>query len=143
MSISGNSGNTGSFTKTLNDRCEIQIRNKESTEPLGYAMAFFKYENKNKAVYDKKFFPTRQAASIIAAENELKNLTKQYSTCPKNKYSPMCQKSCSCLSTYDKFVPVNLPPNLTPIVENNIERFNYPGYQVEKYLSCPKPIRRA
>lgn len=42
------------------------------------------------------------------------------------------------LGTFEKSVPVVYPPEICPIVHNNIPKRNCPGYVIPEYITCNK-----
>jgi len=107
---------SGNFTNQLYDNCEFQRRIMESTGPLGYQLDRTKYVNCSRCqVYQKQYVP------LVDVESELKNITRSQSKCSNFKYTPDVkfvpgQKNVG-LSTFDKLVPISLPPEVCPDVE--------------------------
>ncbi len=126
--------NQGSSNRQIYDNCNYEKRLYESTSPLTYQLYFGKHENCKKCVHDN--FPVKYQASIVDAESELKNITRPLSECDQFKYSPSCKRSGLCLSTFDKKATVVLPPEVCPIIYNNIPRQNHPGYHLPNPNIC-------
>lgn len=116
--------NLGSSNRPIYDNCAYAKNLYESTSPLAYNLYFGKFENCNKCLYDK--FWTRY--QLVDIETELRNQTRPLSQCDQFKYSPNCQRSGLCLSTFDPSVPVVYAPEVCPIVYNNIPKVTHPGY---------------
>ena len=125
----------GTFNRLSYDNCAYDKKLSESTSPLMYQMSRFKYENCSRCTYDGKLYAP---FDLVQEESELRGLTRQATKCPTRLYSPTCQKSDICQSTYDKDVPVIYPPNLCPVVCNNIKKINHPGYVLQKTDYCGK-----
>lgn len=115
-----NSGEAGSFNRLSYDNCEYQKRLYERTAPLAYQLYQGKYENCDKCVHDKFWVP--YDPSIVQIESELKNITRPASKCTQFKYRPNCKSSNLCTSTFSKNIPVVYPPEVCPIIFNNIPR---------------------
>jgi hypothetical protein len=126
------SNNIGSSNRLMYDRCSTQERLDERVEPLSYALYFGKHENCNKCKHDK--FWTRH--QLVDQESDLMNLNLPLSHCNQFKRGSECQKSGLCLSTFDESRPVVLPPEVCPIVYNNIPRHNHPGYHMPDPNFC-------
>lgn len=123
----------GSFNRLNYDNCAYDKKIQESTSPLMYQMSRYKYENCARCTYDgKQYAPF----DLVDEESELLNITRSATRCPSREYNPMCKKSDNCLSTYDKDVPVIYPPNLCPVVCNNIQKMKTPGYSLKKQNYC-------
>lgn len=123
---------SGYSDKTIYDKCVYEKDLAESTKPLQYHMYFGKFENCNKCRCDK--FYTKH--SLVDIESELRNQTRPLSKCDQHKYQPTCKRSNSCISTFDRSVPVVLPPDLCPILFNNIPKQTSPGYTLPSANIC-------
>ena len=119
------------------DNCAYDTRLKESTDPLSYQMARFKFENCSRCTYNgKQYAPF----DLVEEESELLGISRQATRCPSRLYHPNCKRSDICLSTYDKDVPIIYPPNLCPVVCNNIKKMKHPGYVLQKRNICTNPL---
>src|SRR6185312_3613370 len=101
-----NSGASGGFTRLQYDECAYQKRLLESTTPLSYRLDMNAYENESKCVFNKANFWHPFDTQIVDTESELKGIGRPASDCPQNHYTPTCQKSKMCTSTFDKSVPI-------------------------------------
>lgn len=119
--------NIGSSNRLIYDNCSYQKQLYESTSPLSYALYQGKYENCDKCVHDKFWTPYK----LVDIESELRNQTRPLSNCDQFKYSPNCKRSKSCISTFDRKIPVVLPPEVCPIVYNNIRKPTHKGYTLK------------
>jgi hypothetical protein len=124
--------NIGGSNRLPYDVCAYQKKLYESTSPLGYQLAEYKFENCTKCRQDKFYRPF----DLVDVESELKNITRLASKCPEKKYNPNCPKSKTCLSTFDPSVPVVLAPEVCPIIFNNIPRMRDVGYRVPNGGYC-------
>lgn len=124
--------NIGSSNRPIYDNCEYQKRLYESTSPLSYQLFQAKYENCNKCRYDKFWTPYE----LVDIETELRNQTRPLSKCDQFQYSPDCERSGMCISTFDRSVPVVLAPEVCPIVYNNIPRQTNPGFHLSNPNFC-------
>lgn len=123
----------GTFNRLNYDNCAYDKRLRESTSPLMYQMSRYKFENCARCTYNgKQYAPF----DLVEEESELRGIVRPATRCPVNMYNPTCTKSETCLSTYDKQVPVIYPPNLCPVVCNNIKKMNNPGYTLQKRDFC-------
>ena len=129
----------GTFNRLNYDNCAYDKKLSESTSPLTYQMARYKFENCARCTYNgKQYAPF----DLVEEESELRGMSRLASRCPTKKYNPTCQKSETCLSTHDKSIPVVYPPNLCPVVCNNIKKMNNPGYTVPKRDFCDKSFQQ-
>lgn len=126
-----NSGDSGSFNRLKYDRCAFEGDTFQSTQPLQYRMSMDPYENDNKCVFDKDSYYYKNDDTIVDTESELKGIKRKASKCPQNKYNPNCEKSDTCVSTYDVSVPIVFAQEVCPIVKNNIPRMAGPGYELQ------------
>jgi hypothetical protein len=123
----------GTFNRLNYDNCAYDKKLKESTTPLSYHMSRFKFENCARCTYDgKQYAPF----DLVEEESELRGIVRPSTKCPTKLYHPNCQKSNTCQSTYDKDVPIIYPPNLCPVVSNNIKKMNNPGYSLQRRNFC-------
>ncbi len=104
---------SGNFTNQMYDNCEFQRRTLESKGPLDYQLDRTKFVNLSRCqVYQPNY------VSLIDTESEIKGINRFASKCSNFKYTPSCQfypgQKNVCLST---FVPVSLPPEVCPDVE--------------------------
>lgn len=129
-----NSGNSGAFNRLSYDNCEYQKRVTESTSPFAYQMYEGKFENCQKCVHDNFYRPY----DLVDIETELRNINRPASRCPSKKYDPRCVKSTTCMSTFDKTVPVVLAPEICPIIKNNIIRPTSVGYELPHFNLCKR-----
>lgn len=128
----------GSFNRLNYDNCAYDKKLKESTSPLSYQMSRYKFENCGRCTYDgKQYAPF----DLVEEESELKGISRPATRCPTRQYYPNCQKSDTCWNTYDKDVPIIYPPNLCPVVCNNIKKMNNPGYILQKKGFCDDPLK--
>lgn len=123
----------GESNRLIYDNCAYKKEIFESTSPLLYQMYEGKHENCNKCVSNKFWRPY----DLVDIESELKNITRPNTKCVELKYNPTCEKSNSCTSTFDKDVPVVFAPELCPIVSNNIQKWDSPGYNLVFDELCP------
>ncbi len=115
-----NSGSPGSFNKLMYDKCAHDEANDRRVGPYMYMMYQGKHENCNKCRKDKFWVPYHP--NMVDVESELSNRTRPASNCSQFKYRPGCETSKMCMSTYSASAPVILPPEVCPIVTNNIPR---------------------
>ena len=123
-----NSGDSGSFNRLSYDKCAYEKEIQQSTSPLNYRMYQGAFENDTKCVYNKDSFYHPYDIAIIDGDSELKGLGRQTSNCPQKKYNPNCDKSAECTSTFDESNPIVLMSEVCPIIKNNIQRVQGPGY---------------
>ena len=124
--------NIGASNKMLYDNCAYQKRLYESTSPLLYQLYEGAHEHCKKCLYDKFWRPF----DLVDIESELMNITRPNSKCDQFKYDPRCVQSTSCLSTFDKDVPVVFAPEVCPIIHNNIPKMKSPGYSLPPPRIC-------
>ena len=124
--------NQGHSNRLIYDKCSYGKQLHESTSPLMYQLYQGKYENCNKCVYDKIYFPYE----LVDIESELRNQTRPLTHCDQFKYHPRCKKSKLCVSTFDKSVPVVPAPEVCPIIFNNIPKQQTPGYTMPNPNFC-------
>lgn len=124
--------NPGFSNRQIYDNCNYQKDLNESTSPLSYQLYFGKFENCNKCIHDKYWVKQ----DLVDIESELRNQNRPLSKCDQYKYSPSCKKSGTCISTFDKTVPVVLSPEVCPIVYNNIPKQTSPGYRLPNTNVC-------
>ena len=121
-----NSGDSGSLNNLMYDKCATEARLHVSTTPLEYQTELAKYVNCKKC-QGRKDAPW---TDVVRIEDELRGLTRPGSLCDQFKYSPACERSDRCISTFDPSIPTICPPELHPIVENNIPKVVDPGYDL-------------
>ena len=126
--------NIGGSNRTIYDDCQYKKQLKQSTKPLEYALYQGKFEHCERCVHEKLYTPY----DLVDIESELRNQTRPLSNCPENKYSPTCEKSDTCVNTFDKSVPVVFAPEVCPIVHNNIPKQTSPGYSLPDSSICKK-----
>ena len=124
--------NLGSSNRSIYDNCAYSKQLYESTSPLKYQLYQGKYESCQKCRYDKFWTPYQ----LVDIETELRNQTRPLSKCDQFKYSPNCQRSGLCMSTFDPAVPVVLAPEVCPIIYNNIPRVTDPGFRLPEQNFC-------
>ena len=128
----------GTFNRLNYDNCAYDKKLSESTSPLMYQMSRYKYENCARCTYNgTQYAPF----DLVEEESELRGIVRPATRCPTRLYNPTCQKSEMCSSTYDKDVPVVYPPNLCPVVCNNIKKMKTPGYSLQRRDFCDKPLQ--
>lgn len=125
----------GTFNRLSYDNCAYDKKLSESTSPLMYQMSRYKYENCARCTYDGKLYAP---FDLVEEESELKGIVRPATKCPSRLYNPTCQRNGICWSTYDKNVPIIYPPNLCPVVCNNIKKMKTPGYTLQKRDFCDK-----
>lgn len=118
--------NQGGFNKLIYDQCAYEQQTHVSTEPFAYQVNMDKYENKKKCVHDKFWYKY----DLVDIESELRNQTRQISKCSNMKYNTTCKINAPCLSTYSSSVPVVLPADCCPIVQNNIKKTTDTGIKL-------------
>ena len=126
--------NLGSSNRTNNDVCAYEKRLYESTSPLAYRLYFGAQENCSKCVYDKFY----RKYDLVDVESELRNQNRPLSQCDQFKYNPSCPKNRYCMSTFDKSAPISYPPEVCPIVYNNIPKRTDVGYRLPSANICRK-----
>lgn len=130
--------NIGSSNRQIYDNCAYQQKLYTSTTPLIYDLYEGKFENCKKCKYDKFWRPF----DLVDVESELRNQTRPQSKCGQFKYNPNCGATSSCLSTYDRSVPVVYAPEVCPIVFNNIPKRPWKdvGYVIPPHDFCGYPV---
>jgi hypothetical protein len=126
--------NTGASNRLIYDPCSYEKYVNMSTSPFQYQMYNGKFENKRKCVGTKFYTPME----LVDIDTELSARNKPASLCNNYKYNPFCKKSSMCLSTFDKSVPIIAPPDLCPIVHNNIKKPVSKGYTMPDTDICKK-----
>ena len=96
-----------------------------SAHPGNYRMYVGATENAKKCRKDNFY----RKYDLVDIETELKNMNRPLSQSPYYQYSPQCVDSGMCLSTFDKNAPTVMPPDLCPIVQNNLPKYNSTGIQ--------------
>jgi hypothetical protein len=127
--------NIGAYNRLSYDNCAYQKRLYESTTPLMYNLYEGKFQNCDKCTYKNQFW---RPFELVDLESELKNITRPNTKCPQLKYNPNCKKSKSCVSTFEPNMPVVLDSQVCPVVQNNIPRWDNPGYSVPTNNICTK-----
>lgn len=133
-----NSGNSGYFTRSKYDSCTEKVDLRQKVGPLEYTMFAGKYEHCGKCVKDENSFFHPYDTQIIDGDSELRGITRRYSRCPTDKFTPGCDKSATCTSTFDKSNPIVLPHEACPIVQSNLVRPTGPGYSLNTDLGCKR-----
>jgi hypothetical protein len=131
----GSCPSIGSFNKLSYDKCAYALDLKQSTTPLNYQMSRYKFENCTACTMDGQYYAP---FDLVDYESELKNITRPESLCNNMKYSPTCEKSDMCVSTFEKSNPVVLVRNVCPVVCNNIKKTSYPGYSLRENDYCDR-----
>ena len=121
------------------DDCAYNQRLKENREFAQYQLYQGAHENIGKCKYDRFYHPY----DLVDVESELKNQTRPLSDCPSLKYMGVKQTgTCSTkdkpyqVDYFNKTVPVVYPPEICPIVYNNIPKRSCPGFVIPKYINC-------
>ena len=124
----------GSFNRKRYDNCAYRQDLLQSTTPVNYHMFRSKFENCSilTAEEGKYYAPF----DLVDVEAELLNITRYDSKCDENRYNPNCMASSTCLSTFDKQVPIVYPADLTPVVCSNIPMQHHPGYVIPNQDFC-------
>jgi len=130
----------GSFNRLRYDNCAYSQDLNQSTSPLNYQMSRYKFENCSACSYDGKYFAP---FDLVDYESELKNITRPNSLCDSIKYSPTCEKSEMCISTFEQDNPVVMVRDVCPVVCNNIKKPTYPGYTLRQRDYCGKRTQRS
>ena len=108
----------GSSNRLIYDNCAFKQQIDLSTNPLGYYLYRGKYENCNRCVVDKFWRPFE----LVDYESDLLNINRPSTRCNKYKYNPNCEKTKTCISTFEKSNPIVLSPDLCPIIHNNLPK---------------------
>lgn len=154
----------GGSNKLIYDQCSYNQWVHDSTSPYEHVTYEGKFENCGKCK-DKYFI---HPYDLVDIESELRNQTRPASKCGSWKYNPNIShgkcvvtpnklksnkieafndddkfsSTVTCdlngISTFDKSIPVVYPPELCPIVHNNIPRTNDKGYKIPQYINCNK-----
>ena len=130
----------GSFNRLRYDNCAYSQDLNQSTSPLNYQMSRYKFENCSACSYDGKYFAP---FDLVDYESELKNITRPNTLCSDLKYSPTCEKSDMCISTFEQDNPVVMIRNVCPVVCNNIKKPTYPGYTLKQRDYCGKKTQKS
>ena len=112
----------GGFNRLSYDNCAYEKNVSDSTSPLSYQIARYKYENCSRCTHDNKQWAP---FDLVDFESELMGIKRTASKCVSNKYAPDTQKT-----------PVIYPANLCPVVTNNIKKMTNPGYSVPAQNFC-------
>lgn len=124
--------NNGMSTKTIYDLCNYERATYDSIRPLQYHLYLGAYENCKKCRPSNNQFVKPTDLAIVDLESELRGITRPLSKCSQFKYTPMCQKSQRCTSTFDRTNPIVYPGELCPIIYNNL-----PGFPQRNFLPGP------
>lgn len=127
------SSSIGSFNRLRYDTCTYNQDLTQSTDPLNYQMTRYKFENCSACTYEGKYYAP---FDLVDFESELRNITRPGTQCDSLKYSPTCEKSESCVSTFEKSNPVVLLKDVCPVVCNNIKRSLNTGTNVRQKDYC-------
>ena len=130
----------GSFNRLRYDNCTYAQDLTQSVTPLNYQMSRYKYENCTACTYDGKYYAP---FDLVDYESELKNITRPGSSCNDAQYSPTCEKSEMCVSTFEQSNPVVMVKNICPVVCNNIKKLTTPGYTLNQSDVCGKRVLRS
>lgn len=128
----------GSFNRLRYDNCAYALDLNQSTSPLNYQMSRYKFENCDACTDKGQYYAP---FDLVDLESEIKNITRPGSLCNDIKYSPTCEKSEMCTSTFDQSNPVVLVRNVCPVVCNNIKKPTYPGYTLKQRGQCGRLLR--
>lgn len=110
----------GSSNRMRYDNCSYQKRLYESITPLNYNLYDGAYINKKHCMSNHyKFW---KPYDLVDYETELLGINRPNSQCDQFKYDANCPASKSCVNTFDKTVPVVIPPTLCPVVHNNLKK---------------------
>jgi hypothetical protein len=127
-----------SSNRLIYDECAYQQKVLTSTSPMLYSLYIGAYENCNKCRQPN----TTRYIALTDIESELRNQTRYNSKCNHIKYNPSCVLTkgmpVPCISTYDKRVPIELSPEVCPIVPDHerINRVNDVGYRLPDPALC-------
>jgi hypothetical protein len=110
--------NCSGFTRSRYDVCSNDQYEVLTASPFSYKTYNGQFENCKKCVATKSWQPFDK--EIVDTESELKGLGRKLSKCSTTKYNPMCAKSGTCTSTFDKSNPVVLPQEACPIVSTGL-----------------------
>ncbi len=128
--------NIGSSNRPIYDNCQYMKQLSESTSPLLYRLYEGQYEVCSKC--KKDVFIKRY--DLVDVESELRNITRVKSKCDQFQYNPTCKKSDTCTSTFDDSNLIVYPPEICPIVHNNIQKMTTPGYELPEIQICSNKI---
>jgi hypothetical protein len=107
---------SGEFTRMLYDNCETTDRVLRSGKPLLYKMYRGQAVNCNRCQIEQEAY-----IPLIDMESELRGINRLASKCSQFKYLPNCKFQPNgqniCVSTFDKLVPISLPPQTCPLAE--------------------------
>lgn len=117
--------NQGSSGRTLYDDCAYSKRLNESISPGDYRLYAGYFEN-DKACGGLDERP--RWGKIVDVETDLKNQNRLLSKCVDDKYNPKCEKSKTCISTFDRTAPIVMAPQVCPIIYNNIPKMKTGGF---------------
>jgi hypothetical protein len=131
-----NGGCSGLFTRLHDDQCAYKKYVAQSIGPINHALYMGKHENCNKCVHDENSFHHPFDAKIVDVESDLTGRTRRGSVCPEKKYSPLCNKSKNCISTFDKTAPIVLPGEVCPIVTSGMIKPTKPIFGANAGMVC-------
>lgn len=155
----------GYSDQLLYDDCAYNQRLIENRNHAQYRFYQGAFENKGKCKYDNFYHPydlvdveselrnqTRPASQCPSLKYRGVKQTGTCSTVNRNYQVDFAHKhgaegpviphtNCSIngtLGTFEKSVPVVYPPEVCPIVYNNIPKRTCPGFSMPEYINCPK-----
>jgi hypothetical protein len=128
--------NQGSSNRLRYDECAYEQQLSDSTTPFQYRTNIAAYENCEKCKADKFWY--KYDTELVDVESELRNINRPATKCASLKFHPNCEKSNTCMSTFDKSAPIILAPEVCPIVFNNIPRQTSNGMREVLALNCDK-----
>ena len=113
------SSGSGEFTNEIYDNCEYENKLFRSNGPFQYQMFRGAHVNCNRCqVQQPSYVP------LIDVETELKGINRLASKCAQFKYLPTYKFKPgvpnTSISTFDRLVPISLPPEVCPDVEKNL-----------------------
>lgn len=123
-----NGGASGRLDNLKDDVCYLNQRLTQNQEIMKHMLYDGKYENAQKCVFDKSYFPRPFDSRIVNVESELLGLTRPASKCNNMKYRSDCKKTALCMSTFDKSAPVVLPPEACPIISTGLPKITSSGF---------------
>lgn len=84
-----------SWTRTPYDQCAYRKNLRQSTSSLDYILDPNKYYNCNQCRIELGTFGGNNVSlsqnNLVNVESDLKNITRQLSSCPERKYLPSCE----------------------------------------------------
>jgi len=104
---------SGQFTKLRDDKCAVDAHFIRSRGPHDYQMYRGAYVNCSRCNVGQK-----QYISLIDTESELKGRSRSASNCNKFAYNADQRLNPrGTIGTFNKFVPISLPPQVCPDAE--------------------------